>query len=144
MDVDRLAVQGVAKDNDSQKRVNYVIAVGHRASAMEHIVPEQTFSTEANPTQGISAVKALALASAEGQRIWTITRDNLTEALAAINLGSDIETEIRHAVLAGKTATAHEQPVAFAGGTNIGYTLIDPETGSGGYLIAGGASGSST
>ena len=38
-------------------------------------------------------------------------------------------------------ATAHEQPINFAGGTNTGYLLIDPETGSGAYLIASGASG---
>jgi hypothetical protein len=141
MDVDRLAVQGVAKDNDSQKRISFVESAGYRASAMEHIVPEQMFSTEESPAQGISAVKALAIASAQGQKIWTITQDNLTEALAAINLSSDVESEIRNAVLTGKVATAHERPVDFVGGTNTGYLLIDPETGGGAYLIESGASG---
>lgn len=61
--------------------------------------------------------------------------------MAAINLGSDIENDIRNAVLAGKVATAHEQPISFAGGTNTGYLLIDPDTGAGAYLIAGGANG---
>ena len=141
MDVDRLAVQGVANDNDREKRVNFVKTSGVRASALEHLVPEQVFSTEQNRSEGISAVKALAIASAEGQRIWTITRDNLSSALAAINLDSDIENDIRNAVLAGKVATAHEQPISFAGGTNTGYLLIDPETGAGAYLISGGLSG---
>ncbi len=99
---------------------------------MEHLIPEQVFSTEQDKSEGISA---------EGQRIWTITRDNLSSELAAIDLGSDIESEIRNAVLAGKVATAHEQPISFAGGTNIGYLLVDPETGAGAYLIAGGVSG---
>jgi hypothetical protein len=38
-------------------------------SAMEHLVPEMMFSTEENPAHGISAVKALQLAAAEGQKI---------------------------------------------------------------------------
>jgi len=81
----------------------------------------------------------LALASAQGQRIWTITQDNLYDALSSINLGVEIENEIRNAVLAGKVATAHEQPLAFGSGQSVGYTLIDPTTGAGAYLIAGGS-----
>ena len=114
---------------------------GNRASAMEHIVLEKAFSTEGDLAQGMSAVKALAIANAEGQRIWTIDQDNLREALAAINLSSDIENEIRNAVLAGKVATAHEQPINFVGSTNAGYLLVDPDTGAGAYLISGGANG---
>jgi hypothetical protein len=44
---------------------------------MNHLVPEQMFSTETEKAQGISAVKALAIASQQGQKIWTITPDNL-------------------------------------------------------------------
>jgi len=101
----------------------------------------QMFSTAENPAQGISAVKALAIASAEGQRIWTIDQTNLNTALAAINLDADIENEIRSAVNAGKIATAHETPVAFGGSTVTGYLLIDPATGAGAYKISGGANG---
>ncbi len=108
---------------------------------MEHLVPEQMFSTAENPAQGISAVKALAIASAEGQRIWTIDQNNLNTALAAINLDTDIENEIRSAVNSGKVATAHEAPVAFSGTTVTGYLLIDPATGAGAYKISGGANG---
>ncbi len=141
MDVDRLAFQGVAKNNDSKKKTNFVLASGARASALEHLIPEKMFSTQENPAQGISAVKALSIANTEGQRIWTIDQNNLNEALDAINLSSEIENEIRNAVLAGKIATAHEKPINFAGGTNTGYLLIDPDTGAGAYLIAGGTNG---
>jgi len=141
IDVDRIAVQGVDKNNDQNNRIDFVQSSGYRASSMEHLIPEQAFSTANNPAQGISAVKALVIAGTEGQRIWTITQDNLSDALAAINLSNEIEGEIRNAVLAGKVATAHEQPINFAGGTNTGYLLIDPDTGAGAYLIAGGANG---
>jgi hypothetical protein len=110
-------------------------------SAMEHLVPEMMFSTEENPAHGISAVKALQLAAAEGQKIWTITQTNLNTALAAINLPSDIKTDIRNSVNAGMEVTTHEAAVDFYGSNQVGYIVIDPETGAGGYLIGGGENG---
>ncbi|MGI5308375.1 hypothetical protein [Rheinheimera sp. WS51] len=121
--------------------IDYIKGVGYRLSAMEHIVPEQMFSTEAKQAHGISAVKALAIASNQGQKIWQIDQRNLNVALAAINVDADIESEITAAVYAGKVATVHEAPVNFEGGTNVGYLLIDPNTGAGAYKISGGANG---
>lgn len=42
---------------------------------------------------------------------------------------------------AGKVATAHDAPVAFAGTTVTGYLLINPATGAGAYKITGGTNG---
>ncbi len=92
---------------------------------MEHLVPEQMFSTEENPAHGISAVKALAIASTEGQKIWTINQSNLNEALAAINLGVEVENEIKNSVLSGNVVTAHENPLTYHGWVGSGYLLID-------------------
>jgi hypothetical protein len=99
------------------------------------------YSTEDNPAHGISAVKALQLAAAEGQKIWTITQSNLSQAMAALNLSSFVEADIRNAVRAGKEVTAHEDAINFHGRPSAGYMVIDPETGAGGYLIAGGENG---
>lgn len=142
MDVDRLSIHSVAKNNSRQDIVSFIKVTGVNSSAMEHLVPEQIFSTEESSAQGISAVKALAIAGSEGQKVWTITKDNLSVALTAINLSAEIESEIRNAVFAGKVATAHERPISFFGGSNTGYLLIDPDTGAGAYLIASGANGS--
>ena len=49
------------------------------------------FSTEEAPAQGVSAVKALALASAAGQKVWTIGQNNVGVALASVNHSADIE-----------------------------------------------------
>lgn len=108
---------------------------------MNHLVPEQMFSKEEHQAQGISAVKALALASQQGQKIWTINRSNINLALSRINLGADAENDIRNAVNAGKIATAHEARINFNGWVGEGYTLIDPQTGAGGYIISGGGNG---
>jgi hypothetical protein len=141
MDVDHIEHQVVEKNNDQEQWKAWNRASGARMSAMEHLMPEMMFSTADNPAHGISAVKALQLAAAEGQKIWAITQTNLNTALAAINLRSDIETDIRNSVNAGKEVTAHEAAVDFYGSNQVGYIVIDPETGAGGYLIGGGENG---
>jgi hypothetical protein len=141
MDVDRVFNSQVDKDNVVKNRITFNKMTGNRLSAMEHLVPEQMFSTPEAPAQGISAVKAIALASAAGQKIWTITQDNLDVALAAINLHADSETEIRNGVNAGNVVTAHEQSINFNGWVGEGYIIVDPTTGAGAYKIAGGGNG---
>ena len=81
------------------------------------------------------------MAAAEGQKIWTITRTNLDIALNGLQLPASVETDIRNSVYAGKEVTAHEKPVSFFGKSSIGYTVLDPETGAGAYLIGGGDNG---
>jgi hypothetical protein len=71
----------VEESNDYEKFLAYNQAQGARVSAMEHLVPEQMFSTEYNPDQAISAVKALQIAAAEGQEIWNITSANVDVAV---------------------------------------------------------------
>ncbi|HUH57227.1 MAG TPA: sugar-binding protein, partial [Pseudomonadales bacterium] len=129
------------KDNNHEQRVNYNRTSGARLSAMEHLVPEQLFSTSENPAHGISAVKAIQLAAAEGQKIWTITQANLNTALANIALDNDIKNDIRNAVYAGKEVTTHEKFVNFYGKTSAGYIILDPTTGAGAYMISSGENG---
>ncbi|GAA0847905.1 hypothetical protein GCM10009113_25050 [Marinobacter szutsaonensis] len=141
IDVDSVTFHGVAKDNNDNARTNFIKTSGIQWSAMEHLVPEQIFSTSSSPASGISAVKALELANAQGQRIWTIDNSNLDQALAQINLSDEVETEIRNSVLAGNIATTHEYPITLGNWIGSGYLLLDPETGAGAYKIAGGANG---
>ncbi len=141
MDVDHITHLLVHESNDTEQWINYNRASGARLSAMEHLVPEQMFSTDDNPAHGISAVKAIQLAAAEGQKIWTITQANLSTALAEINLPRDVESDIRNSVFAGMEVTAHERAVDFFGSSQVGYIVLNPETGAGGYLISGGENG---
>ena len=141
MDVDRFAGTRVDKDGNVERRLAFNRARGARLSAMEHLVPEQMYSTEDAPAHGISAVKAIQLAAAEGQKIWTITQGNLDQALASIELSDEVETDIRNSVYAGKEVTAHERPVNFFGKQSSGYIVLDPYSGAGAYLIEGGENG---
>jgi hypothetical protein len=141
MDIDHLKQHHVAKNSSREESIAFSQSIGARMSAMEHLIPEQMFSTEAEKAQGISAVKALAIASQQGQKIWTIDQNNVELALSRMTLGIEAENDIRNAVNAGKIATAHENRINFNGWVGEGYTLIDPRTGAGAYMIAGGGNG---
>ncbi|MDD3761277.1 MAG: hypothetical protein PHO57_10670 [Acidithiobacillus sp.] len=138
--------------------IGYNKGKGKYNSAMEHATPEafwvdktQCRHTDSNgqvhnPSQpacseGISAVKALALAQAQGQRIYTITPSNAATALPKLPVGGEVGAEIRNAIQAGKEVTIHENPITAHGWTGYGYIIVDPETGAGAYLIEGKGNG---
>jgi hypothetical protein len=131
---------------------------GQYASAMEHATPEQFWVDKSscsyvdengqtkNPTlepcaEAISAVKAIAIARNEGQKIYTITPQNAATALPMLPVGGDVGSEIRSAVQSGKEVTVHERAINANGWTGYGYIIIDPDTGAGSYLIEGKGNG---
>ena len=131
---------------------------GQYASAMEHAVPEQFWvdksqcrytdengqiknPTQADCAQAVSAVKAIAIAQAQGQKIYTINQSNAATALAKLPVGGTVGQEIQSAVQAGKEVTVHEKPISAHGFTGYGYIITDPETGAGGYIIEGKGNG---
>ena len=125
---------------------------------MEHAVPEQFWvdksqcrytdetGTIKNPTQadcaqGVSAVKAIAIAQAEGQRIYTINQSNAATALPKLPVGGTVGQEIQSAIQAGKEVTFHERAINAHGFSGYGYIITDPDTGGGAYLIEGKGNG---
>lgn len=141
MDMDFMRVALGTNEQNPERQKQLMKQMGMRLSAMEHLVPEQMFSTEESPAYGVSAVKAIQLAAAEGQKIYTITQANVNAALSAINLNSATEQEIRNAVYAGKEVTTHTHRINYQGMITAGYTILDPETGAGAYKIASGEDG---
>ncbi|MBS3804675.1 MAG: transglutaminase family protein [Oleiphilaceae bacterium] len=140
MDVDQISSNTESVDNCYEDWVAFNRSSGMRSSAYEHLIPERLFSTENNPAEGVSTAKALALAMAEGQRIYTLTQDNATN-LSQITIDSDARSEIQMALQRGFEVTVHQQPINVNGWEGSGYAIIDPERGVGAYKISGGASG---
>ena len=131
---------------------------GQYASAMEHAVPEQFWvdksqcrytdengqiqnPTQADCAQAVSAVKAIAIAQAQGQKIYTINQSNAATALAKLPVGGTVGQEIQSAIQAGKEVTFHERGINAHGFSGYGYIITDPETGGGAYLIEGKGNG---
>ena len=117
-------------------------------SAYEHLIPEKLFTDplDLNRPQAVSAVKALALAASQGQKIYTLNAANQVShatLLAQVTIDPQAMVEIQNALAAGKEVTVHQAPVTQSGWTGSGYIVSDPATGSGAYKISGGANGGS-
>lgn len=92
--------------------------------------------------QGVSAVKALQLASQQGQRIYHITPANAATTLPNINIGSEAKSEILSALNMGREVITHTSNISVPGWTGAGYILFEPDSGQGAFKISGGSNGS--
>ena len=132
----------VADNNAKQNFKNYRMQAGMIASSLEHQTPEQMYNTDPNnPIQGISTMKAFALANAQGQKIYTVNQQNIDTILPMIQATHLVKGDIMNAVAAGKIVTVHEREVSVPVWHGTGYMVIDPVTGDGAFLIGGGGNG---
>lgn len=140
MDMDSMRFSTECKSNCWGNWKSFNQNLGSTYSAFEHLIPEQLFSGDEALVEGISAVKALAVALQKGQRIYTFDENNLGY-LADLTIEQAIKDEISAAVAEGRVATVHQGSINYAGWSGVGYTIVDPETGAGSYKISGGANG---
>ena len=127
-------------DTEQSRLLN--IQTGILSSALEHAVPEQLFNDpNAAPADGVSAVKALALANSQGQQIYQITPANQAQILPNIHFASETMDEIRSALAVDREVITHTDPIAVPGWAGAGYIIMDPVTGSAAYKISGGNNG---
>jgi hypothetical protein len=133
-----------ALDGNAAMRPQLSLQTGIISSALEHAVPEQMLSTPTQQAEGVSAVKALQIASQQGQRIYHITPKNQAQALPNLRLDGLAMTEITSALATGKEAIVHTDRISVPGWTGEGYILFDPVTGDGAYKITGGSNGGFT
>ncbi len=141
MDIDRLGGVVVSKENRRETQIAFTQESGLRQSALEHLIPEKLFTDARFPGESISAVKALMVASSQGQRLATLTQENVGRVLPLLHLDPQVAITIQEAVATGKRALVSQAPVTIGGWMGMGYIILDPETGSGAYLISGGANG---
>lgn len=141
MDADRLLNVVKAKDGNNDTVRQYMLSNGMTSSTLEHIVPEQLFSTPDNPAEGVSAVKALQLANEQGIPIYTINQGNIATTLPQLQVDSDVKGDIQNAVNAGKVVTVSKSNISYKGWNGCGYIITNSETGAGAYMISGGLSG---
>jgi hypothetical protein len=113
------------------------------SSALEHAVPELLFDDPDTPEtpNGISAAKALALASQQGQRVYHLTAHNQVSILPMIHHHPDTLDEIRTALSAGREVVTHTEAITVPGWSGAGYIIFDSETGDAAYKISGGRNG---
>ncbi|ATQ78145.1 hypothetical protein CR152_29255 [Massilia violaceinigra] len=150
IDVDYLFTQLESSNANASDKADHMRRIGAESSAAEHTIPEILARNAALPAshpaqpQGVSAVKALAVAAAQGQRIYALNSRNLSlhsTILQSLAIDQDVKSEIANALASGKEVTVHEKNIAISGWTGSGYLILDPQTGAGAYKIAGGGNG---
>jgi hypothetical protein len=147
MDIDKILHTKVEINNDREKLTAYNLSRGPSYSLNENLVPEQLFDNPDTPEKeadGISATKALSLAAQQGQTIYTVTKANYAEVLLKLNHSDVVMTDIRNGINAGKTVTVHDTQITLNGWKGTGYTILDPQSGAGAYMIGGGLDGGFT
>jgi hypothetical protein len=138
IDVDRAVYLPGSKSADSQITFAFMTASGRSASAMEHGIIEQFYGVS-----GISSVKAIQLANAQGLRTYTITSANLANVIPVLQVPNEVKVDIQNAVNAGKEVIVPEQELQVSDWHGVGYVIADPTTGAAAYLISGGLAGAS-
>jgi len=138
VDMDAVTQSLWTKNNDAQMVKTIVQQVGMMTSAWEHRIPELLFTNDEHPGEAVSAVKALVIASAQGQRIYQVTSENMNAVLPVLNINTNVKDEIRAFVAVGKVATVSQNNITIDEWTGVGYIIADAETGAGAYRISGG------
>ena len=141
MDVDRSLNVVASLDGEKNKTTQFMQVSGMNGSALEHAVPEMMFSTPENPVEGVSAVKALQIASNQGIPIYTINQSNINAIMPQLQVDAQVRADIQNAVNAGKVVTVSKTNITLNGWTGCGYIVTNPNTGAAAYMISGGLSG---
>ncbi|MDH4418182.1 MAG: TniQ family protein [Acidovorax sp.] len=124
---------------DAGKRRQFMAHAGIQGSSIEGSVLDQLFNRPEETS--VSTTQLMAIAAREGQRIYSITQDNVASALPSLAVGSAVKQDIENAVLNGMVAFVPEREIAHNGYSGAGYIIMDPDTGAAAYLIDGGRNG---
>lgn len=150
MDVDYLRYHVAANDGSQATSAQFMRQAGSPGSFAENAVPEAMFRdpnlalNDSSQPQGVSAVKALAIAAAQGQRIYTLNENNQSQQsaiLQSLQIDQDVKMEIANALAVGREVTVHEKNINVNGWVGNGYIVLDAATGAGAYKISGGMNG---
>lgn len=137
MDV-QVALVGLA-GGDAEARRNFMKQVGNHGSFLEGGVFDQLFGKL--PGSGISATQLISDSNFQGITIYHITEQNMDLVLPVLLVDSDVKSDIRAAVAAGKEVLVPERSLTRGEWGGTGYIIRDLETGAGAYLISGGLNG---
>ncbi len=141
IDVKRYVISPLSLTGNAEQARSFMVTTGSWGSAMEHAIFEQTRKLA---TQGVSAVKVLSIANQQGIPIFNVDSQNVDVIIPQLQIEPGVKADIRSAVNSGKTIVVPKQTIQHVDWVGIGYLVLDPDTGAGGYLISGGLAGGGT
>lgn len=131
IDVDRNIYVAFPKDGNQSRVRQFMMSAGQMSSAMEHGIFESMYQEK-----GVSTVQVLKLANDQGIPIYTITQNNISSILPALQISDEVINDIQNAVNAGKTVIVPKQNITYYNWTGTGYVVMDSQTGAGAYMIS--------
>ncbi|AEV68704.1 transglutaminase-like domain-containing protein [Acetivibrio clariflavus] len=137
IDVDHDVAGVTSLDNNRENEVAYMLNSGIVGSSMEHVIHEQIFKVPS-----VSAIKIISEANSRGIPVYAISKDNI-DKINELNVSSNVKADIRNSVNSGKIVIIPQEEIRYYDWYGTGYIVMDPETGSAGYMISGGIAGGS-
>lgn len=132
IDVLRNIINPISISGSRQSEVEFMLASGSLGSGAEHAIFEQLYEVES-----ISTIKILTLASQNNIPIYYIDSSNINQILPQLNTFSIVKENIIEAVNMGWVAIVPQQNIQLNNWYGAGWIIMEPTTGSAGYLIAG-------
>jgi hypothetical protein len=140
MDVQRYVTSQKSLNGNKDKERAFILSKGLISSALEHIV----FEALHEGSKGMSALKALMVASELGIPVYKVDLTNSQNILPKLQVSPEILKDISNAINSEKEVIIPERNFQYNAWSGNGYIILDPETGAGTYMISGGLAGGST
>ena len=136
IDVDRNIFSVFPLDGNQARKKDFMIVTGLGSSDWESRVLQILTGTPA-----VSASILLKVAKSQGIEIYNVDRDNIDAIIPLLEVASEVKQDIKNALNAGKKVIVPKTNIFYNGFNGVGYIIIDPVTGGGAYMIAGGLAG---
>jgi hypothetical protein len=132
IDVKRDIVNPISTTGNQKNELAWTASIGTAGSATEHALFENLYDAEA-----VSTIKILGLANRQGIPIYTVDSTNVDTVLPKLNTFSIVKDNIREAVEQGWMALCPQRNLTLNDWNGQGWLIVDPASGSAGYLLAG-------
>jgi hypothetical protein len=123
-------------DGDRQKVKQFFMNNGIIGSYLEGGIFEQIFGGEA-----VSTIHILNKANQEGIKVYQINSANAADVLPKLQYNTLKKQSLQNLIDSGKEITIPEKKVTISGWNGTGYIVLEPEDGTGAYMIDGGLAG---
>ena len=132
IDVKRNIVNPISTTGNHEDEVSWMLTTGSIGSAAEHAIFEQLYGVES-----VSTEKILTLANRWNIPIYTIDDTNIDQILLQLDTFDIVKQNIVDAINMGWTAVVPQTNIQLNQWYGAGWIIMDPDTGSAGYLLAG-------
>lgn len=139
IDVDFNNVSARSLSGDSTDEYSFMVQSGVISSGLESKIWADLLDVEA-----VSTVDILNMAKTDGTEVLCLTGENIDTYINSISISKKGLAEIRSSVSQGNIVFVPVEEVEIGAWKGNGYVAIDPETGTGSYMISTGQSGGIT